>query len=693
MKYPTARRDNLVENIHGHQIADPYRWLEDPDSAETQAWVDSQNQITQSYLTQLPQHAWFTQELKQIMMQPWTGMPRRSGPWWLIPRRDGVDAQERWYLAKTLAELLAGGRMFLDPNLWSKDGTASLGEIAASSDGAFIAYTVSKSGSDWHTIVVIDSETGETIDESVVTKFSSPVWLPDSRSFLYAQYRDMGTADGTQTMALSPANLAVHRLGQDLKDDEILWENPGDPMLFTWGEVSHDESWLVVEQSWGTEPDNSLWVHPLVTTESPQGKRTSWGSAISIIAERTNSFIPVRIDGATLIMYTDHDAPNGRVVATQVDSDHDLTELVAQSDPITQVRAVGDGFVVEYMVDVLPRFVCYDGDGTSPRELSVTGTATLGVYSQAAHDELIFYLSSPTCRALATQASFATGEAKPLDIGNKTVAELSIMMDRRHALSADGTKVPYWLIAAADTDLSQPCPTIVYGYGGFDIAVQPAFSAAWQAWIKAGGAVVIATLRGGGEYGRTWYDAGRGKNKQRVFDDVIAVGEHLCSTGVSTPAKLAIHGRSNGGLLAGAALVQRPDLWAVALPGVGVLDMLRFHRFTGGLAWASDYGNPDNLDDFEVALAYSPLHNICEGKQYPATLVTTGDHDDRVVPLHSHKFTATLQHAQGGSAPILTRIETATGHGAGKPLHMVAQEWADILTFAAYHTALVPRQD
>jgi prolyl oligopeptidase len=397
-----------------------------------------------------------------------------------------------------------------------------------------------------------------------------------------------------------------------------------------------------------------------------------------------------------LYLRTDLEAEAGRLVAVDLDSFLDSEpirwrEVVPESDhTLLDARAAGDGFILVYLADAQPRVIRVSRDGLSAQPLDVVGGAVVGLNAERGDSEAFIGVSSvtsPTRSYLIETSSASTTSLTGL-AGDDTFAATPPVLERHSAISQDGTPVPYFLITRADADRTRPQPTLLYGYGGFKVPVLADYRPGWPCWLAAGGLLAIANLRGGGEFGTAWYEAGRLAHKQNVFDDFVAVAEHLKQTGVTTTEQLALHGRSNGGLLVGAVVTQHPDLAAAALPAVGVLDLLRFHRFTIGAAWISDYGNPDDPEQFAQALAYSPLHNIRPGTSYPATLVLTGDHDDRVVPLHSHKFTATLQHAQAGDQPILTRIEVSTGHGLGKPTALIAAEWADLLAFAAYYTGL-----
>jgi prolyl oligopeptidase len=460
-----------------------------------------------------------------------------------------------------------------------------------------------------------------------------------------------------------------------------------------WAEVTDDDRYLVVSIVEGTQNKNRLWVYPIIA-----GARSELGNPIKIIDEAIAEFILAGSDGATLCLRTDVDAEAGRLVAVDLEDFEKRgqvrwQEVIAEAEhTLLDARAAGDGFILVYLADAQPRIVQVSLDGSSARDVDVAGGAVVELNGKRGDPEAFIGLSSVTSAThsylIKTSSAAVTSLAELVQPTDDTFAAPQTVVERRIAISKDGTAVPYFLIAPADVDRSQPQPTLLYGYGGFKIPVLADYRPGWSCWLAAGGLLAIANLRGGGEFGTAWYEAGRLDRKQNVFDDYVAVAEHLKETGVTTTQQLALHGRSNGGLLVGAALTQHPDLAAAALPAVGVLDLLRFHLFTIGAAWISDFGNPDDPEQFAQALAYSPLHNVRPGTSYPATLVLTGDHDDRVVPLHSHKFTATLQHGQAGDQPILTRIEVSTGHGLGKPTALVAAEWADLLAFAAHHTRL-----
>jgi prolyl oligopeptidase len=695
-RFPETRRDDIVEALHRTTIADPYRWLEDPDSAETADWVKRQNEFTAAYLDSLPDRTWFLQTMQQVMRQPRAGVPFKRAGHYFVSRNDGRQNQDVIFVASSLEELLAGGRVLVDPNIFSADGTISLTTLDVSGDGQLVAYGVSEAGSDWTIFRLLSLASGAHVDDAPVrTKFSEAEWLPDHRSYVYTHFDHEGHADGTETGALSGPKLRVHRIGEAQDHDELILEFPENDQLMFWAEVTDDDRYLVVSIVEGTENKNRLWVYPIIS-----GERTKLGAPIKIIDEAVAEFVLAGSDGATLYFRTDLEAEAGRLVAVDLDSFVDSEqihwrEVVPESEhTLLDARAAGDGFILVYLADAQPRIIRVCLDGSSAQQLDVAGGAVVGLNAKRGDPEAFVGLSSVTSPTqsylIETSSAATTSLAGLVQLADDAFAAPPVVVERRAAISKDGTPVPYFLIAPADADRSRPQPTLLYGYGGFKIPVLADYRPGWPCWLAAGGLLAIANLRGGGEFGTAWYEAGRLAHKQNVFDDFVAAAEHLKQTGVTTTEQLALHGRSNGGLLVGAVLTQHPDLAAAALPAVGVLDLLRFHRFTIGAAWISDYGNPDDPEQFAQALAYSPLHNIRPGTSYPATLVLTGDHDDRAVPLHSHKFTATLQHAQFGDQPILTRIEISTGHGLGKPTALIAAEWADLLAFAAHHTGLRP---
>jgi prolyl oligopeptidase len=695
-RFPETRRADVVEVLHEQPISDPYRWLEDPDSDETADWVKRQNEFTAAYLDSLPDRSWFLDTMQQVMRQPRAGVPFKRAGYYFVSRNDGTQNQDVIYVAPSLAELLAGGRVLVDPNTFSEDGTSSLTSLTVSGDGQLVAYGVSEAGSDWTTFRLLRLATGDLVDDALIqTKFSQAEWLPDHRSYVYTHFDHAGAADGTRTAALPGPKLRLHRIGDPQDHDELILEFPENDQLMFWAEVTDDDRYLLVSIVEGTENKNRLWVYPIIW-----GERSELGSPIKIIDEPIAEFGLAGSDASILYLRTDLDAEAGRLVAVDLETFSDRREIswyevLAQSEhTLSDARAAGDGFILIYLADAQPLVVNVGLDGGSPQIVDVPGGAVVGLNAKRSDPEAFVGLSSVTSPThsylIDTGSSAVTSLAGLVQQRPEAFVAPETVVERRVATSKDGWPVPYFLITPVDVDRSRPQPTLLYGYGGFKVPVLADYRPGWPCWLAAGGLLAIANLRGGGEFGTAWYEGGRLANKQNAFDDFAAVAEHLKQTGVTTTPQLALHGRSNGGLLVGAVMTQHPDLAAVAVPAVGVLDLLRFHLFTIGGAWISEYGNPDDAEQFAQALAYSPLHNVRPRTSYPATMVLTGDHDDRVVPLHSHKFTAALQHAQASDQPILTRIEVSTGHGLGKPTALIAAEWADLLAFAAHHTDLRP---
>ncbi len=693
--YSPTRRGDVVEQLHGREIADPYRWLEDPDAAETVAWVAAQNAVAESYLSRLPIREWFAQTMNAVVGRPRTGVPLVRAGRYVVTRNDGSQNQDVWYIADSLAGLLDGGRVLIDPNTFSATGTDSVNSLTISLDGALACYGRSESGSDWATFVLLDLASGvQVADAAIQTKFSDACWLPDSRSYLYVDFPHKGHPDGTRPDANGGAKLRLHRLGQRQSDDAVILDFPENDQLIMRPELTHDRRLVVVSIVEGTENRNRLWVYPVLDQAGP----SRLGEPVRLVDAPIAEFDFVRVAGSRLVLRTDLEAPRGRLVSCDL-SAFELTglaefiELVPAGEETVELAvAVGETIVTNSLRDASPVLRRYALDGTLLGELDVTGGAVTAIDGDVDTSEAFVGMSSVTTATQVFRIEGATGSVSALpDLVRGEAGSFeppAIRIERRRAGSQDGTLVPYFLIVPEGVDSSTPQPTLLWGYGGFKIPIAADYRPGWSGWLAAGGVLAIANLRGGGEFGTEWYEQGRLSAKQNVFDDFIGVAQDLIDAGVTTPAKLAIHGRSNGGLLVGAVLTQRPELFAAAVPGVGVMDLLRFHLFTIGAAWKSDYGDPDDPDQFADVLAYSPLHNVRVGTSYPATLVLTGDHDDRVVPLHSHKFTAALQHAQAGDAPILTRIETAAGHGIGTSSAMVAAEWADLLAFCAEHTGL-----
>ena len=675
---PTRKDDSIADDYFGSRIADPYRWLEDPNSAETQAWVEAQNSTTFAFLERLPGRDRIRRRLTQLWDYERYGVPSREGPWFVFARNDGLQNQAVIY--KTTA-LDAQPEVLIDPNRLSADGTVALGALSFSHDGAYVAYSVSSAGSDWVDWHVRDVETSLDLPDVVRwSKFSGAAWLHDGSGFFYSRYE--APADGHAYSGVNRnQQVFFHALGSPQDSDVLVYARPDQP---DWGfaaSVTDDGSYLVLTQWEGTHRESRVFVRDLRVP----------GSSIEPFLDRFDaSYSVVGNDGPVFYVLTDKDAGRNRLVAIDLarPATEGWTTLIPElpgRDVLTGIAMIGERFLAVVRSDAHDRLFVYAKDGAPEREVTLPALGSVSGISGKRRDPDAFYaftaFSFPTA---VYRYDPATGQSGIFKAPTVAFTPGDYETTQVFYASKDGTRIPMFIVHGKGMRRTGDTPTLLYGYGGFDISLTPQFSPAIIGWLEMGGLYAQPNLRGGGEYGKEWHDAGRLANRQNVFDDFIAAAEYLIAEGYTSPRRLAISGGSNGGLLVGAVLTQRPDLFAAAVPQVGVLDMLRFHKFTIGWAWTSDYGSSDTRDGFETLIRYSPLHNIRPGTAYPATLVTTADHDDRVVPAHSHKFTATLQAAQGGDAPILTRIETRAGHGAGKPTAKQIEERADVFAFLAH---------
>ncbi|GAA2174256.1 prolyl oligopeptidase family protein [Agrococcus versicolor] len=677
--YPAVRRDQTVDELHGRTIADPYRWLEDADSPETAAFVAAQNAFAEPILAALPARDAFRERVTALLTAPTRGCPFERGGRVFAWRNDGQN-QDVLVVADSVDEL-EGGRVLLDANALSADGTVSVTAASVSPDGQLLAYGVADGGSDWRTLRVRDVVTGADLaDEIPWTKWNSPVWLPGERSFTYWAY-DAPAGNGL-TDEMGAGRLMAHVVGEPVEDDAVVWTRPEEPRMFArhW---PRDERWFVLSTDTGSSSGNDLAV-----------ARHGGDDRLRLVDGHEHEWDAVGIRDDVLFAVTDEGAARYRLAAFDLATGAQRTVVPEhETDVLLGASLTAGGLVLEYSHDASHRLQLATDDGALGDAVPIgEGVSLTGLSARA---------SSTTVHA--TTSSFVdrgTRHVVEVDgarlVSHRTLptpgpAAPEATTTRIRATSSDDAEVPAFVVRPDGDDGTEPRPTLVWAYGGFNIPMNPGFRAVLAAWVDAGGVLVVPNLRGGGEFGSDWHKQGTKERKQQVFDDLYAVAEHLVATGVTTPERLVLHGRSNGGLLAGAALTQRPELWAAVLPGVGVLDMLRFHRFTIGWAWTSDYGDPDDAEEFAALAAYSPLHAIREGVAYPPTLVTTGDHDDRVVPAHSFKFAAELQRAQaasGAEAPIVLSIDTRAGHGMGKPKDAAALEFADQLAFAAHHAGL-----
>ena len=684
--YPAARRDTLVENYGTTPIPDPYRWLEDPDAPETRTWIEAQNRLTRSWIDAVPERAAIETRLTQLWNYERYGVPFKKGGRYFFTKNDGLQNQAVLFTADALD---GHARVLLDPNTLRSDGTVAVTDLRPSRDGRILAYQLSEGGSDWTTIRLRDVATGRDLDDVIEwVKFSGVAWTPDSKGFYYSTYPEHDT---TGRVALANHRLLYHELGTPQAKDVVVYARPDQPEWGFGGWVSDDGQMLVVTQTEGTEQKNRVFVadlraQPLVFR--PVFDR--FDAEYDVLGKK----------GDRLWFRTDAGAANGRIVAVDVGRTpvNEYTVIVPEAHETVESAAMaGDRIVVTYLKDAANVLRVFQPNGAAWDEVRLPPLGSVSLFhGEMDDDEAFLAFTSFTTPTEIWRYEVSTRRSRVWRAPKVAFDPRDYVTEQVFFASKDGTKVPMFVTRRADVVLSPSTPVFLYGYGGFNVAIKPGFSPANLVWMERGGAYLSVNLRGGSEYGREWHESGTKERKQNVFDDFVSAAEYLIAKGWTSPAKLAIHGRSNGGLLVGACMTQRPELFGAALPGVGVLDMLRYHKFTIGWAWASDYGRSDDPEALPYLLRYSPVHNVKPGVRYPATLITTGDHDDRVVPAHSFKFAATLQDAQGrlaGAPPVLIRVETRGGHGAGKPTSMQIEELADqmaFLTRALSITALAP---
>lgn len=703
LTYPETRKLDLVDESFGEKVADPYRWLENDvrTDKEVADWVERQNAVTQRYLGALPQRDWFAQRIRGLMNYERFGLPRKAGGRYFYMRNSGLQNQSQLFVRKGLN---GEPRLLIDPNAWAKDGATALDAWVPSKNGKMLAYSIQDGGSDWRTIKVLDVATGKDLGDGVKwAKFTNIAWV-GNEGFLYSRFPEPKPGAEFQSLNKNQA-VYFHRIGTPQSQDVLVYSTPNDPELGHSAEVTHDGRWVVITTAKGT--DSRYAVHIL-----PVRKDRKWQPQ-TLIGGLDHAWNLIEGIGDTLYFVTNKEAPKLKVVkfdlrkktalyraacaapaqadAVCMEPRPEPVDVVAErAETLDRAQIVGNRLVLSYLKDAKSVAEVRTLEGKPVQQITLNAIGTASGFSGEPGDPETFYsFSSFNQPSGIFRFDTATGKSTPFALPKLTFNPADYAIEQRFYTSKDGTRVPMFVVRKkAVADAGKAVPTLLYGYGGFDISLTPGFSAVRMAWLEAGGAFALANLRGGGEYGKAWHDAGRLGNKQNVFDDFIAAGEYLIAQGITPKDGLTVQGGSNGGLLVGAVVNQRPDLFAAGNAAVGVMDMLRFDRFTAGRYWVDDYGYPSKEADWRVLRAYSPYHNIKVGVDYPAMLVTTADTDDRVVPGHSFKYTAALQAAKAGTRPHLIRIETRAGHGSGKPTDKVVAENADILAFLAQWSGL-----
>ena len=674
-EYPVFPKSDVVDDYHGTPVADPWRWLEDPNSEQTQNWVKAQNDVTMPFLSSLPGRKSIINRLTELWDFPRYGSPSRAGENYFYYLNDGLQNQSILYKQSSLD---VDAAVLIDPNTFSEDGTVALSSVAISENANYVAYAKSVGGSDWREFFVRDVNTGEDLSDHIEwVKFSGVSWDKTEEGFYYSRF-PQPTPEEFLTAPNRNMKLYYHKLGTSQAEDILIYERPDQPDWGLYGQVTDDGNYLLINISQGTDQRNRVYVKNLTRANS---------QLTPLLDAFHTSYSFIDNNGSTFYFRTNNEAPKYRVIAVDVrrPQPSNWSTVIAEGESVlTGITVVSNRMVASYLTDARSELLIYGFDGTFEREIELPTVGSAGGLNGRKQDNELFYsFASFTYPSTIFRYDFTTNEsvvfrASDIDFNPDDYETRQVFYD-----SKDGTKVPMFITHKKGLELDGSNPTYLYGYGGFNISMTPGFSVGNIVWLEQGGIYAVANLRGGGEYGREWHLSGTKERKQNVFDDFIAAAEYLIEDGYTSPDKLSIGGGSNGGLLVAAAILQRPDLFGAALPAVGVLDMLRYHQFTIGWAWASDYGSSEDPEGFEYLYAYSPLHNVKEGVEYPSTLITTADRDDRVVPAHSFKFAAELQEKHGGSNPVLIRIETDAGHGAGKPTSKIIEELADRWAFLA----------
>ncbi|MFT4939810.1 MAG: prolyl oligopeptidase [Paraglaciecola sp.] len=675
--YPTTRQGDVVDDYFGSQIADPYRWLEDDKSEETGAWVTAQNKVTYSYLENIPFRDTLKKRLETLLNYEKVTAPFKEGKYTYFFKNDGLQNQSVLY--RQLDDQQA--EIFLDPNTFSEDGTTSLAEVSFSKDGSLLTYLISEGGSDWRKAITIDVESKQEKSSPLIDlKFSGISWLANE-GFYYSSY---DKPEGSELSAKTDQHkLYFHKIGSKQSDDVLIFGGTeAEKNRYVYGEVTEDNHYLLISAAVSTS-GNKLYIKDLTKPNRP---------LVSILDNTSSDTGLLDSVGSKLLLITNLDAPNKRVIAVDASDPRpqNWQDFIPETENVLSVSTGGGYIFAEYMVDAISKIQQIDKEANIVREITLPGIGSAGGFSGKKDQHTLYYTftnyKTPTT---IYSLDVKSGESSVYRKSDAKFDSEAYVSKQVFYSSKDGTKIPMIITHKKGLVLDAASPTILYGYGGFNISLQPGFNPVNAAWLEQGGVYAVANLRGGGEYGKKWHKSGIKLLKQNVFDDFIAAAEYLIEEKYTSADYLAIRGGSNGGLLVGAVMLQRPELFKVALPAVGVLDMLRYHTFTAGAGWAYDYGTAeDNKEMFEYLLGYSPVQNVKSGVDYPATLITTGDHDDRVVPAHSFKFAAELQAKHTGSNPMLIRVETNAGHGAGTPISKTIDAYADIFGFTLFNMGL-----
>ena len=671
-EYPKPKKVDQIDDYHGTKVADPYRWMEDPDSADSRAWIEAENKVTDAYLATIPER----QKIKDRLTKLWNyekySAPFKRGQNYFYTKNDGLQNQSVYYIAKSIND---PGKVFLDPNKLSTDGTVALSGMSFTDDGKLVAIGTATAGSDMTEWKIMEVETGKYLPDMLEKRRQGiSSWTKDNKGFFYSAFPKPNASTALRDQNYYQ-KLYYHKLGTPNEQDVLVYERPDDKEFFVGGGVTEDGDYLLLTVGKGTRPQRMVYYKSLKTADAP---------ILPLIENLDYKYDFIGNDGETFYFETDNGAPLGKIVSVKVsDKEKAWKDLIPESKETLQgISFINNQFVLNYLKDAYTQIKIYDLNGKFVRDVQLPGIGSAGGFGGERYDTETFYsYSSYNAPPTTYRYDMKTGKSELFRQAKVDFDPSAYEVKQVFYNSKDGTRVPMFIIHKKGLKLDGTNPTLLYGYGGFNISMTPGFSVSRVVWLEMGGVYAVANLRGGAEYGDAWWKAGIKDKKQNVFDDFIAAGEYLVKEKYTSPAKLAIQGGSNGGLLVGAVLNQRPDLFGAALPAVGVMDMLRFQKFTIGWAWTSDYGSSDNKDEFPSVYAYSPLHNIKKGTKYPAVMVTTADHDDRVVPAHSFKYAATLQESNASERPILIRIETKAGHGAGKPTAKQIEEAADTYGF------------